>query len=451
MKLHIISYGIKHGNLKEDVNLYYDVRTLKNPYWNKDLKYYTGLDKEIKEYIFSDSESMTLFNNIISNIEFNLPRWKKADTYTLAVSCTGGQHRSVALVEKIEEYFKDRYIVTKHHRDIDKAQTKPENKLHQDPKYIPKVVCIGGGSGMSTLMSGLKQFPLKLSAIVTVGDNGGSTGILREEFNVPALGDIRKNILSLTSDNTIYNDLFNYRFDKVEGLKGHVLGNLVLAALHEINDYDFIKSINDFSLLTNIDGKVIPVSNDLVHIGCEYTDNTKSEGEVNIPSDKQIKSVFRTDNSRVNNAAVNEIRDADIVVISPGSLYTSIIPNFLYDEIVEALNQTYAKKILVSNLTTQKGETDNYTLKNHIDAITDIIGKNNIDLVIANNNYDIDKDILKRYEKEGSYLIDESDYTGETILDDLITVKDKNIRHNSRRIAYHIFNYTFSFVSRNKL
>ncbi len=443
---------MRHGKELKGMNVFYDVRFLQNPYWEKGLRFMTGTDKEVQDFIFKDEESQEFLENLKKSLKFNFDNWGKSEDYVVGIACTGGQHRSVSVVEKLYDYFKDDYQIKKTHRDLGKAERHRTNKLLENPNYVPKVVAFGGGSGLSHFLKGLKQFPLDITAIVTVSDDGGSTGTLRNLFEMPAPGDIRRVMLSMSRKQELFEELFNFRFSKKlnNDLKGHTIGNMVLAALNEMNNKDFVKAVDDLSELLDIQGRVIPVSKDMVRLGCEYTDGTKVYGEKDIPNQyKRIKHLFYQDNFRVNRKAIQAVLEADVVIFAPGSLYTSLIANLLFKEMINAIHQTYAKKVFIGNLMTQT-ETTGYTLEDHIQVVEEIIGNDAIDMVICNNNFNIDPKILKKYTSDGQELVrsigDNIKY--KHICDDFISISDdQHIRHNARKLGYKIFSYAFELLT----
>lgn len=432
------------------MNIFYDVRFLNNPYWEKGLRFKTGKDKEVRDFIFKDDDSRAFIEQLKTSLKFNFDHWGKTEDYVVGIACTGGQHRSVSVVEELFQYFKDDYDIKKIHRDLGKAELHRTNKLLENPNYVPKVVAFGGGSGLSHFLKGLKQFPLDITAIVTVSDDGGSTGTLRNLFEMPAPGDIRRVLLSLSKKQELFEELFNFRFSNNldNDIKGHTIGNMVLAALNEMNNKDFIKAVNDLGTLLDIQGKVIPISKDLVTIGCEYTDGTHADGERKIPNQhKHIKKLYYQNQVRVNKKAIQAVLEADVVIFAPGSLYTSLIANLLFPEMINAINQTYAKKVLIGNLMTQ-AETAGYTLNNHIQEVESTIGTEALDLVIYNNNFDIPEKILKTYTDDGQQLVCPKDLKHKSIGDDFISISaDNHIRHNARKLGYKIFSYAFELLS----
>lgn len=450
VKIRLISYGLRHGKEVKGMNVFYDVRFLNNPYWEKGMRFSTGEDKEVQDFVFRDEGSQEFLEQLKKTLTFNFDHWGKSEEYVVAIACTGGQHRSVSVVEALYEHFKDDYDIKKTHRDLEKAVRKRKSKLIENPNYVPKVVAFGGGSGLSHFIKGLKQFPLDITAIVTVSDDGGSTGELRNLFEMPAPGDIRRVLLSMSKKQELFEELFNFRFSKDlnNDLKGHTIGNMVLAALNEINNKDFVKAVKDLATILDIQGEVIPVSKDMVRLGCEYTDGTIAYGEKDIPNiHKKIKHLFYQNKVKVNKKAIQAVLEADVVIFAPGSLYTSLVANLLFKEMINAIRQTHAKKVFVGNLMTQS-ETDGLGLNDHITVVEDIIGKDVIDLTIYNNNTDIDPKILRKYRRDGQELVKPEVTMYKAISDDFITISDdKHIRHNARKLGYKIFSYAFELLT----
>ena len=248
-----------------------------------------------------------------------------------------------------------------------------------------KVVVLGGGTGMSNLLMGLKSFPLDISAIVTVCDDGSSTGILREEFNIPAVGDIRRVLVALSETEPLVMDLFNYRFKTTSDLDGHTVGNLLLTAATEISG-NMSDGIEALSKVLNLKGKVIPLTEDNVTLVGKMKDGSIVEGEHNITLSKQkIEKVYYKEKPEVNKDALKAIKEADLILFSMGSLFTSIIPNLLIKDIVDEIDNSSAKIAYVCNMMTQPGETDNFKVSDHINMLNRYLCKRKVNVVLANN------------------------------------------------------------------
>jgi uncharacterized cofD-like protein len=250
------------------------------------------------------------------------------------------------------------------------------------------IVTIGGGTGLSTLLRGIKYEPVKITAIVTAGDDGGSSGRLRTEFNVPAPGDIRNCLVALADSETLLGDLFQYRFDaQGSGLDGHSFGNLFITALAKVSG-SFEQAIIESGRVLNIRGAVYPSSTENIVVGAEMADGSVLRGETTIVNARAgINRVFLDPPSaEAYLPAVTAILEADLVVLGPGSLYTSVIPNMLVEGIAHALRHTPAEKVYVCNVATQPGETDDYEVVDHVRGIHRHLGDLPIDRIIVNSN-----------------------------------------------------------------
>jgi len=277
-----------------------------------------------------------------------------------------------------------------------------------------KVVVIGGGTGLSTLLRGLKYFVpdiiQDLTAIVTVSDNGGSTGILRKELNIPAPGDVRNCITALAEDENILTKVMQYRFEEGEGLKGHSFGNLFLTVLTKITG-DFLEAIEITSKILKIKGHIIPSTDSMVNLVAEFTDGNIIKGEVEITEygRKLIAKIKRIwlepEDVRAPQKAVDSILDADTIILGPGSLFTSIIPNLLIKDIRDAVLNSKAFKLYTCNVMTQYGETDGFTASDHAKALNKIVAGDEesifLNAVLLNTTIPPDE-VLKRYLKENS-------------------------------------------------
>lgn len=247
------------------------------------------------------------------------------------------------------------------------------------------ITAVGGGTGLSTILRGLKEISAHVNAVVTVTDDGGSSGRLLEGNTTVPPGDIRNCLVALSPRESIMKDLFSYRFDSPEELRGHSLGNLMIAGLADITG-DTAKAVRDFGRILNIRGNVIPVTLDDITLGAVMDDGSEVFGETAIVHDpRRIKEIFLSPrNSYVNSDAVDAILMADVVLLGPGSLYTSIIPNLLVPGIVDALVRTKAPVWYVANIMTQKGETEGYNLSDHIEAIAGLSPQPFLEGVIVN-------------------------------------------------------------------
>ena len=272
----------------------------------------------------------------------------------------------------------------------------------EDRDMTKKIVTIGGGTGLSTMLRGLKKYTHNITAIVTVADDGGSTGMLRDDLGILAPGDIRKCVAALAEVNPIMEELINYRF--TEGtLKGHAFGNLYLAALCGISG-SFEEAVNKMNELFGVEGKIIPVTNENVYISAVLSDGSIVNGEHNIGhhSNGRIKRIIlEPENAKPADGVLEAISEADMIILGPGSLYTSIIPNLLVKGIPEAIKKSQATKIYVSNIMTQPGETNNHTLYDHVHAIENHAGYEIVDAIIANVG-EIPEQLRNRYLSDGA-------------------------------------------------
>ena len=304
-----------------------------------------------------------------------------------------------------------------------------------------KVVAIGGGTGLSMLLRGIKRYTSNITAIVTVGDDGGSSGRLREEMGILPPGDIRNCIAALGDDEDLITELFQYRFKTGEGLEGHSFGNLFLTALCSITG-NMVKAIKESASVLNIRGVVLPATLDDMKLGAEFEDGRTIHGESNIPeAHGQIKRLFtEPENCQALPEAIAAIGDADLIILGPGSLYTSVIPNLLVNGIVEALMKAKAKKIYVCNIMTQPGETTDYTVASHVNALfKHAKGNKIVDAVLVNNS--LPDNISEGYAQQGSIPVrldmeNIAPINIEIVSQKLIQEnKEGLVRHSSNRVA----------------
>lgn len=303
----------------------------------------------------------------------------------------------------------------------------------------PKIVTVGGGTGLSHLIFGLKEYTSNITAVVTVADSGGSSGRLREEFNIVAPGDIRNCLVALADAPELVGELFQYRFSKDSELKGHNFGNLFLTAMYHVTDCDFERAVNETSKVLAIRGKVVPATVSNVHLEAEYDDGTRTHGEDKIPnSEVPIKRVYLTGEEAVpTRDALKAIEEADVIILGPGSLYTSVIPNLLINGMTDAILKSQAFKIYVCNVMTQHGETDNYTASDHARAIIEHSQPGVIDACLI-NNVEAPVDALNRYEEEKAFPVKPDienfrDLNVKVEATDLLGITDY-VRHDSQKL-----------------
>lgn len=308
-----------------------------------------------------------------------------------------------------------------------------------------KVLVLGGGTGLSTLLKGLKQFPVDITAVVSVSDDGKSTGKLRKEFNIPAVGDVRRVLLSLSQTEPLFEKLWNYRFEESSTLEGHTVGNLLLTAMIDING-NMSSGMESLGKVLNLKGTVLPFTEDNVTLMAEMHDRTIVEGEENITKyNGQIKDIFYKEMPNVNPSVIDALKEADLIILSMGSLYTSILPNLLGNQIKKAIEESNAKIMYICNMMTQPGETDKYTVSNHIEVCNKYLGKK-IDVALVNNG-EISPKIQEKYltmEQKDPVRIDNEKLKSlgtKIIMNDYVSIEDGVLRHNVDKLALDIYTY----------
>jgi len=309
---------------------------------------------------------------------------------------------------------------------------------------MKKIVILGGGTGQSTLLRGLKQFPLDISAVVSVCDDGRSTGRLREEFNTFAVGDIRKVIAALSETEPLFEELLNYRFETTSDLNGHAVGNLLLTALCNIAG-NMQEGIETIGKVLKIKGKVLPFTLESPILIGKMKDGSIIKGEHNITeSEQQIDSVYYEKEVKVNPNVLKAIKEADLIILSMGSLYTSIIPDLLSKELLNTIDNSKAKIMYVCNMMTQPGETDGYKVSDHVKVLNKYLGKKKIDIVIANDG-EIPQEVLEKYETEeqkDQVILDEENLNNvKVITKNYVTVENNIIRHQVNKLSLDIYGY----------
>lgn len=311
----------------------------------------------------------------------------------------------------------------------------------------PKIVAVGGGTGLSMLLKGIKKITNNITAIVTVGDDGGSSGRLREEMGILPPGDIRNCIAALADDEDLVTKLFQYRFKTGEGLEGHSFGNLFLTALCSITG-DMVRAVKESSSVLSIRGRVLPSTLDDMKLVAELEDGRIIKGESNIPEAKgKIKRLFSDpENCRPLDDVIQAIKEADLIILGPGSLYTSVIPNLLIKEISEEIVNSTAKKIYVCNIMTQPGETSDYNVSDHINAIINHAGNKKImDAVLVNDS--LPDNLALKYKAANSFPVkldtENIRKTGIKIVSKKLIEDSKEglVRHSSNRVARAIYHW----------
>ncbi|MCK9430551.1 MAG: YvcK family protein [Candidatus Omnitrophica bacterium] len=310
----------------------------------------------------------------------------------------------------------------------------------------PHIVAVGGGTGLSVLLSGLKSYSSNISAIVTVADDGGSSGRLRQQFDVLPPGDIRNCLVALADAPALMRDLFQFRFDKNSEFSGHSFGNLFLTVMTRLTG-DFEKAIKETSKVLALRGQVIPSTLGDVTLVAHYKDGSVVSGEGQIPkARKKINSVSLTpEQPMATPDAIKAIKEAQIIVLGPGSLYTSIIPNLLISEISREIAESDAIKVYVCNVMTQPGETDGYSVCDHIKALAAHSSEHILDYCIVNNG-EVPEQVLKRYSGENSLLVVNDRKNIENlgyrvVEEDFIMVQDGVIRHDAEKLAKIILSF----------
>ena len=311
---------------------------------------------------------------------------------------------------------------------------------------MKNVVVFGGGTGLSNILRGLKRYPIHLTAIVTVADDGGSSGRLFDQYNVPPPGDVRQVMAALSDVEPMIEKMFQHRFDGTDGLKGHSLGNLMLTALTTITG-DFARAIEQMGVVLNIKGKVLPAANQRITLHAELEDGSIITGESKIPLyGRKIRNVFITpqDVKPLPETAAT-IKNADLIVFGPGSLYTSTLPTLLVQDIRDAVLASSAKKVYVGNLATQRGETYRYTASEHVQALYEHAGEPFLDAVLVNNaeafrrTHGLDPD-------EEPWLV-ENDLeklqalVPEVFVQEIATILDGTIMHKTAEVSDMLMHY----------
>ena len=308
----------------------------------------------------------------------------------------------------------------------------------------PKIVVIGGGSGISVVLRGLKYLPVDLTAIVTVADDGGSSGFLRKEFDMPAPGDLRNVMVALSNVEPLTEEVFQYRFKEDSFIGGHPLGNLLIIAMKELTG-DIKTAVDRLRKLFNIKGKILLATTEKVILMAEKENGKIVEGESHIPViGEKIKRVYYKNEVEAPEENLKALEEADLIIFGIGSLYTSIIPNLLLKGIKESLKKSKAKKIYICNAMQQPGETDGYTVSDHIKAINDNIGEGVIDSVIVDPR-DIPQDILVRYKNMNSDKVELDrekikEYNVNLIERDILEIDPKGmVRHHPYKLSAIIY------------
>lgn len=312
---------------------------------------------------------------------------------------------------------------------------------------MKKIVIFGGGSGLSQILKGLKLFPVDITAVVSVSDNGTSTGKLREDLHIPAVGDITKVMLAMGNlpEDTI--KLMNYKFPETKSMYSHSIKNLLLTALLDIKG-NFASALPALENLLGIDnGKVLPLTEDSADLVGITKDGKKIVGEVEVSHNiASIERLTYDKDIKINDKVLKAVKEADLIILSSGSLYTSIIPHLISKDVVKAINETDSAVMYLCNLFTQPGETDDFKVSDHIKILEKYLGKKSIDIVLANSK-PMSSSLANKYstiEQKDPVVLDkeELEKMGIYIISDIVyKIEDGYYRHDALKTAYLIFSY----------
>lgn len=310
---------------------------------------------------------------------------------------------------------------------------------------MKKVVVFGGGTGLSCLLSGLKLFPIDVTTIITVSDNGSSTGVLKEELDIPAVGDVGKVLLAMANGDDDLIKLLRYRFNKTGTLYNHPVRNIILAALIDMKG-NLTEATKYMCQLLNIKGTVLPLTEEKVDlIGKSNDKDYFGEEEVSL-NIRNIRKLAYDHDIQISDEIKKKIDEADLIIFSPGSLYTSILPHLISGDILNAIENTSAPLMYISNLVTQPGETDDYNVSDHIKVLNQYLRNRKIDVVVA-NNAGIDKHVIDKYlttENKKIVSIDKDKLEKQNVRvieGDIFCLDNDVIRHDALKTAFIIFSY----------
>lgn len=331
---------------------------------------------------------------------------------------------------------------------------KNENKIIRVIKgRRPKIVVIGGGTGLPVILNSLRDKNAAITAIVTVADDGGSSGAIRNYINVVPPGDIRNVLVSLSDLPQDFLDVFQYRFNSRDSFfAGHAIGNLIIAALSEMEDNDIFDAVQKLAKMMHVDGNIYPASNEPLTLNAEFMDGTTLAGETEIThADNKIKRVWITDTNDAQKVpeavqpVIDAILDADVVVLGPGSLFTSILPNLMIGNLGNAVRQTKAEVIYNCNIMTQLGETEHFTDADHVRVLNEHLAKNAVNTVLVNTQRIPDNYL--DHQKYDEYLVQvKHDFKGlqtlgcRVISDNFLDLHDHGVFHNGEKVAAEIIN-----------
>ena len=400
------------------------------------------LGKRVKGYIIASVISILVLIILITKTVLSRLHENSTDIVLIIVFIVLS---SIFIYKSVEEVIKCIVVLAKRgYIDIN-IDEDLEELIDDDVILLkgPKIVVIGGGTGLSTMLRGLKNYTSNITAIVTVGDDGGGSGVLREDLGILPPGDIRNCILALARTEPLMEELLQYRF-KDGRLKNQNFGNLFLAAMDGISD-NFEDAVQKMSSVLAVKGKVLPVTLEDMVLEAELENGNKVRGESIIgeeviEQDSRIKKlkIFPEDAKALDDA-ISAIEDADAIVLGPGSLYTSILPNLLVKDISRSIKKSKSIKLYICIIMTQPGETQKFSVSDHIKVIFDHCGRDIIDCVIANEE-SIHPDLRDKYYAEGSDIvnldIEELEKLGvDVVKDDLTETQKTYVRHNAQKLA----------------
>ena len=298
----------------------------------------------------------------------------------------------------------------------------------------PHIVAIGGGTGLSVLLKGLKQHTRRITAVIGVTDDGGSSGRLRREMGIIPPGDFRNCIVALSDEDSLLKELFQYRFPEGSELQGHSFGNLFIAAMTDVTN-SFEDALTESSRILSVTGQVVPATIENVNLSVKLADGRFIKGESNVKeSSSEIEELFiDPPDAEASPAAIKAIGEADLIVIGPGSLYTSILPNLMVPGIVDAISESKGIKYYICNVATEIGETQHFNVVKHIDVLERYLGSGILDMIIANDNID---DIGGQF--LGEAVDPNTDSTKHLIATSDLLDKEHKVRHDSGKLAKFI-------------
>jgi len=439
----VTSFGFRYG-VPMDADLTFDVRFLPNPYYNPNLRPYTGLEKPVQNYVLEHEVTQTFIKQFFDFLNYLIPHYRQEGKSNLnvAIGCTGGRHRSVAISHKlVEKLSGQNYYVLEKHRDIGKDEGRYSILQKKRPQDL-SVVALGGGTGLSMLLRGFKQVFHDLTAVVTVSDDGGSSGRLRKDLGVLPPGDIRNCLLALADEEELLTRLLNHRFEQGQGeLAGHSFGNLFLTAMAEISG-DFYQAIKASSKVLAIRGRVLPISLSNVTLEAEMQDGAVVSGESTITDyGGQIESLhLKGQGLHVLPEALEAIQKSDVIILGPGSLYTSVMPHLLFPEVMDAIEAHQGPRIYICNVMSQVGETTNYSVSDYIETLYAQSGRRDwLDYVLVNTDQPDNPHLLARYAEEESAPViydaaNLADYPFEVITGNFLS-QSNFLRHDPDSLA----------------